>query len=355
MNKIIKRFSILFILSIAFFITSLTLLIIPSHYDLIVPASTYDIRNVYSFEGVDTTDVNVNSVSVYSYYEISMLNYIVSNLNPYAVIDEHNDYVITSNDYAMSSGNIQKIVSVNNSLICGYKKAGKDIKYYFRGDIVHTIFSGATIYFQIGDIITEVEGTKITEEINVNRIIIEKYGVIEIDGAYYLNLNKDDILNFKLLRNNEELEINVKPLYYEEGNLKIYILGINTYDCYGIDSENTTPKYHINYPDSYGPSAGFMQALFIYDALSKEKLTKDLKIVGTGTIDINGNVGSIGGVESKLVAAEASHADIFFVPEANYQEALQRYNKHNYKLDLVKVKTFDDCLNYLRQLKGVTV
>ena len=52
-----------------------------------------------------------------------------------------------------------------------------------------------------------------------------------------------------------------------------------------------------------GPSAGLAFALEIYDALSGHSLAKGRKIAVTGTIDLDGNVGPIGGVRQKVLGA----------------------------------------------------
>ena len=51
-------------------------------------------------------------------------------------------------------------------------------------------------------------------------------------------------------------------------------------------------------------------ALAMYDALTREDITKGKTIAGTGTIDANGNVGAIGGVIYKLSGAVKNNADI---------------------------------------------
>ncbi len=90
-----------------------------------------------------------------------------------------------------------------------------------------------------------------------------------------------------------------------------------------------------------------MIALTIYDKLVEEDVTKGRKVVGTGTIDINGNIGEIGGIKYKLMAAKRKKADIVFVPSDNYKEAKEEVKKKGYKFKLVPVKTFDDAINYL--------
>ena len=97
-----------------------------------------------------------------------------------------------------------------------------------------------------------------------------------------------------------------------------------------------------------GSSGGFMLSLAIYNRLIEKDLTNGLKIVGTGTIDSEGNVGQIDGVKYKLKGAEKAKADIFFAPSGdNYEEALREKEKNNYKIDVVEVKKLQDAISYL--------
>ena len=88
--------------------------------------------------------------------------------------------------------------------------------------------------------------------------------------------------------------------------------------------------------------------LAIYDALMEEDFTKGKTIVGTGTIDEYGNVGSIAGVKYKIIGASEEGADIFFVPIGeNYEEAIKVKKEKKLKINIVPVSTFDDALEYL--------
>ncbi|WP_182523925.1 YlbL family protein [Nocardioides dongkuii] len=71
-----------------------------------------------------------------------------------------------------------------------------------------------------------------------------------------------------------------------------------------------------------GPSAGLMFALAIYDTLTPGSLTGGETIAGTGTIDAEGRVGPIGGVQQKIAGARADGAGLFLVPPDNCAEAL---------------------------------
>jgi PDZ domain-containing protein len=70
-----------------------------------------------------------------------------------------------------------------------------------------------------------------------------------------------------------------------------------------------------------GPSAGLMFTLGIIDTLTPGDLTRGMTIAGTGTMDVNGNVGPIGGIKQKLIAAQRKGAVAFLVPSDNWDAA----------------------------------
>ena len=84
--------------------------------------------------------------------------------------------------------------------------------------------------------------------------------------------------------------------------------------------------------------------------LTNKDITHARKIVGTGTIDSEGNVGEIDGVPFKLKGAVKAHADIFLAPAGkNYDEAIKLAKENNYKIKIYSVSTFDEALNILEQ------
>ena len=128
----------------------------------------------------------------------------------------------------------------------------------------------------------------------------------------------------------------------------------------------------VNPPASFethnvgGSSGGLMFSLEIYNQLVAEDITKGQIIAGTGTIDHKGNVGRIGGVASKVESAHQAGAKVFFVPDdsidpeiaqlnpklrSNYHEALRASIRLKSKMEIVPVQTFQDALNYLREMK----
>ena len=91
-------------------------------------------------------------------------------------------------------------------------------------------------------------------------------------------------------------------------------------------------------------------SLTVYNQLTETDITRGKKIVGTGTIDINGNVGEIGGVKYKLIGAVKNKADIFICPEENYEEAISVAKDKNYDIKIISAKTFDEALEKLANI-----
>lgn len=348
MGKLLKKFKLLAIIPAIISILFITLSIIPTNYDLTVPATLADIDESYDFEGINTENVNVSSVSVYSFYNITVLNYLQSLINPYTVIEKHNKYVNTSIEYGNTSGTIQKRVALNNALIAGYRAAGVGINAEFKGYIVHSVFGIEKSPIELGDVIIKCEGVDLKEDVTIANVLASKYGTYEENGSTYVKLEIGQEYEFTVLRGVDELTLKVKTFGYETEEKVTASLGFNFYEYYTIYKNGSEVEFTIHTPDSYGPSAGLMQALFIYDSLTQSGLTKDLHIVGTGTVDSKGNAGAIGGVKAKIMAAVMDKADIFFVPNENYDEALEQYNKHKTDMELVCVSSLQDVIDYLR-------
>lgn len=94
-----------------------------------------------------------------------------------------------------------------------------------------------------------------------------------------------------------------------------------------------------------GPSAGLMFTLQIVDQLTPGGITGGHIIAGTGTIEADGRVGNIGGVQQKVFTAEAAGAEVMFVPRGNYEDARQVASR----IELVPVGNVREALAWLKQ------
>ena len=95
-----------------------------------------------------------------------------------------------------------------------------------------------------------------------------------------------------------------------------------------------------------GPSAGLMMALNVYNNLIPEDITNSMIVAGTGTIEIDGSVGPVGGIKQKIIAAKRAGAELILVPVANFEEAKQFETD---KTAIVAVDSFDEALAVISQ------
>jgi PDZ domain-containing protein len=97
-----------------------------------------------------------------------------------------------------------------------------------------------------------------------------------------------------------------------------------------------------------GNSAGLALTLAILDLLTPGELTGGLQVAGTGTIDLEGQVGPIGGIRQKVIAARRAGMDVLLVPRNELPEALDVAGD----LQVEGVATLDEALTALAGLGG---
>lgn len=95
-----------------------------------------------------------------------------------------------------------------------------------------------------------------------------------------------------------------------------------------------------------GPSAGLVFATAIYDKLTEGPLLQGTHVAGTGTITPNGDVGSVGGIQEKIAAAEDAGATVFLVPAGN----CDNLGEVSTDMTLIKVATLAEGIEALTTL-----
>jgi PDZ domain-containing protein len=60
--------------------------------------------------------------------------------------------------------------------------------------------------------------------------------------------------------------------------------------------------------------------LGVIEELTPQDLLRGRKVAGTGTIDLSGKVGPIGGIDEKLIAAQRVGVTVFLAPRSNCSE-----------------------------------
>lgn len=95
-----------------------------------------------------------------------------------------------------------------------------------------------------------------------------------------------------------------------------------------------------------GPSAGLMMALNVYNNLTEQDVTNSMIIAGTGTIEIDGSVGPVGGVKQKIIAAKRAGAELILVPTANFEITKGLETE---KTAIVPIDTFQEALEVISE------
>ena len=152
-----------------------------------------------------------------------------------------------------------------------------------------------------------------------------------------------DMVSIGLIRKDNEVSIETKLIEH-------------------IDYENepmvgflaSTPNERFVFPISVdidtgnvgGPSAGLMMALNVYNSLTEFDITKGLKVAGTGTIEIDGSVGPVGGVKQKVIAAKNAGSSLILVPIANFDDVKSYIDEGT---NIVAVESFNEALDVISE------
>ena len=219
-----------------------------------------------------------------------------------------------------------------NAIFVAYKKAGKSVNILDKHLYIIYLEEDSDTDLKIGDDILEIDGSKIDSLADISKIL-DSYEV----GSK---------LNIKVKRNKKEMM--KYAIVHEKDDRKLIGIALTSICDYEVD-----PKITFTFSNSEsGPSGGFMVTIAIYNQLIDNDISNGLKIAGTGTIDIEGNVGSIGGVKYKLKGAVDSKSDIFLVPAGeNYEEAIKYQKKYHYDIKIIGISTFEEAIEKLESMK----
>lgn len=128
------------------------------------------------------------------------------------------------------------------------------------------------------------------------------------------------------------------------------IVGFYPYDTRQVDLPF---DLDINTGSIGGPSAGLAFTLTLIDELTPGELTGGGSIAVTGTIDLDGGVGAIGGLPQKAAAVAQQGVDVFIVPTAQGDDDIEAARAAAGRdLEIIPVATLDEALAALERLGG---
>jgi PDZ domain-containing protein len=240
--------------------------------------------------------------------------------------------------------------SQSSAIVVAYQKAG--IPYHIQIDRVTVLQTlkglPAMAVLTAGDVLETVDDKKIDSALTLQDYLKEKKAGDTVKIKFIrANIEKEASLTLALLPADEKNK-DAKPRVG---------LGIVPANVQSIHADDENKQVTVKAGEIGGPSAGLMFSLEIYNQLVEGDITKGYRIAGTGTIGEKQNideVGAIGGIQHKIVAAEREGADYFFAPAENMKDAQAKADKIHAKMKLVSVTTMDQALDYLKALPEKT-
>lgn len=331
MKYLLKKYWIIIFIALIINIPMLVVGTTRTNHEITTKGGTMPVNNVISVNSNYKEEGSFSSLYVTVYNKTTIFQNWIASMDPTSEHDELGEYQVSlTRGDSRIIGKLQYNDSINRALIVAYTRAkmvNASINIdYSRMPVTVTYYKEGSL-LKSGDEIISVNDIHYTDWTNY--------------ATEYNKKSNGTIL--KISRNDEILDI---VLNDDTWGL-FYIM-----TPYKVNFETLSPSVTINTNNVGGPSGGLMQTLSIYNKLVEEDITKGYKISGTGTIDVMGNVGPIGGEREKVATAIDNGIDIFFCPKDNEKNAYDAYKSYpgHEKMKFIVVETFDDAINYLRSL-----
>ncbi|MFH5183078.1 SepM family pheromone-processing serine protease [Paenibacillus sp. TAB 01] len=293
------------------------------------------------------TTVRVSDASVFSY--------LLSFFRPYDELHKRSELLNKdeSEEEYTQRQEVNMLSSQSDAIQAAYHKLGIPYHISHDGVVVVQVFKDfpAAEVLQPGDFIVKIDDAEIQDSADLQKRLKDKKAGDTVKVEYK---RKQAVQTATLTLALLPPDPGAKPEERRAG------LGISPANLQSVKADDESKQVTIQAGEIGGPSAGLMFSLEIMNKLTPEDLTKGYQIAGTGTIDVQGNVGVIGGIQHKVIAADKAGAEIFFAPKDyvssdgqrinNYTDAIQRGDEIHTKMKIVPVGTMDDALQYLQSL-----
>lgn len=331
-----------------FFVLVMALVVFVSSYRLDAyisrPGDAYELSPLVEVEGRDEDDAGTLSLMTVTMFNATPALYIMAQFQEgYKVLDPEQ---VRNPHESDEEYNVRQLKLMSdsqvNALQVAFEEAGKPYEVSSNGVfILNVLEDGAAAgLLSPGDRLLEIDG--------------QAYDSME-DFLDYLGTKKvgDEV---ELVIERDERTINqtvtLAPLPTEPERAGI---GISFVEDKEIE---TTPDVSIDSDTIGGPSAGLMFTLEILNQLLDEDITHGYDIAGTGTMESDGTVGPIGGIDQKVMAADRAGIDVFFAPDnegesgapSNFDVAMETAEEIGTEMDIVPVTDIDAALDYLSEL-----
>ncbi|PAF38263.1 hypothetical protein CHH69_07995 [Terribacillus saccharophilus] len=309
-------------------------------YYVYKPGAADALDPIVSVDGSEKSEGDMHLVTVRG-GQATPFQYVMAKILPYHQIEKLEDVIpegVSEEEYTQAQL-MQMESSQEASTVVAYEAAGAELQIDYKGVYVVSVVKDLPADGQLkqGDHITAVDDQRVKEATDLTSYVTSKH--------------VGDTITLKIERDDKQLEKKLKLQALPDTQIPGIGITLVTDRDVTEDPEVTFSSGQIG-----GPSAGLMFSLEIYDQLEEEDMTKGFQICGTGEVDYEGNVGRIGGIDKKVVAADKEGCDVFFAPneqdaeDSNYQVAKQTAEDIDTAMKVVPVNTFDDAKKYLEEM-----
>lgn len=320
-------------------VVAITILIVISlylriDYFVVRPSRAVELDTLITVEDADRGAVGKFYLVTVSQQRASLLTAAFGYLHPYMELKPMESVIPEEMDEEEYRQQLRAIMVESQHLaqVVALRRAGFEVDIITDGVEIVALLDSAPSegYLAEGDTIVAVDGTRVYLATEVTALVQDRFVGQEV--------------RLELIRDELKLDLSV-PTGASPDDPELPFLGILIQT---LPWEPVIPiEIYMNTGRIGGPSAGLMFVLEILNQLTSEDLTSGKKIAGTGTIDLNENVGRVGGVRQKVVAAKQAGAEYFFVPEGNYYQAVNVVEG----LEIIPVLNLEEVLEYLSTIE----
>ncbi|MCL2677151.1 MAG: PDZ domain-containing protein [Streptococcaceae bacterium] len=335
-KKGIKK-ALKWLIPILLFVIVMIGLVVPLPYYIELPGTTQAINQMVQIKGKQDDKNGVFALTTVEIAQANGAELIASKFNPFATVYSQQDMMggLSSQQF-MVVNQFYMQTAQNTAVAQAFKLANKPVDMKYDGVYVMSVANESNFKndFQIADTITSVDGHTFKSSKDLIQYVSEQKVGQSVNIAFTrMDGSKHTATNKLIKLPNNKAGIGITLTDHTEAV--------------------TDPAVTIDAGNIGGPSAGMMFTLEIYSQITGKDLRQGRNIAGTGTIEVDGTVGQIGGVDKKVATASREGMSIFLAPDSgtktnnNYLDAQTAAKKLNTQMKIVPIKTVQDAVTYL--------
>jgi PDZ domain-containing protein len=330
--------------------------LVPADAEPVAPRLEVDGTKVYPSDG-EVYFVTIREP------KITMLDWFATHRSPATRLLTHeNKFGNQTEEELLQSGQRQMTGAKDRATYVALKAAGFPVSRK----------NGAAIVDYVICLKANKENTKCIEEPPAAKVLKPNDVITELDGTKIRTLDDlqpvlakvkaGDTIPITVERDGDPVETEVQTILAPGEDQPRTIIGFSPVDTTTVAlPDGITVDFDTE--GIGGPSAGLAFTLALIDQVTAGNLMGDGRIAVTGEIDIDGNVGAIGGLNSKASAVQQVGVKYFLVP-AGQADPGKDPNKPNPdsiaaarkvvgdNVEIIPVATLDEALAVLQRLGG---